>query len=140
MAERIKTSEPIVTELFDLWERTLPRISAKGKLAKAINYAMERREGLQLFLHDGRVEFDSNLIERDIRNQSIIRKNSLFAGSPRGGAAWGIITSLLETARLNNVDPYAWLVQTLIRRANRWPDSRVDELLPFNFVPDEAPP
>jgi len=139
MAERIETSEPIVTELFDLWERTLPHISAKGKLAKAINYALERREGLQLFLHDGRVEFDSNLIERDIRNQSIIRKNSLFAGSARGGTAWGIITSLLETARLNDINPYAWLVQTLIRLAKRWPDSRVDELLPFNFVPDEAP-
>jgi len=136
-AARVKLSEPIVKELFNLWEDTLPRVRKKGKLAEAIRYALKRRKGLEYFLHDGRTDIDSNFIERTIRPQTIVRNNSLFAGSEGGGTTWSIIATLLETARLNDVDPYAWLAHTLECLANRGPNSNIDDLLPFNFKPEE---
>ncbi|PIL19080.1 hypothetical protein P775_16480, partial [Puniceibacterium antarcticum] len=83
-ATRQIVSAPIVTALFALWERTLPRISGKSKLAEALRYAMTRREIFERFLIDGRVELDSNIVERAIRPQTLTRKNSLFAGSDEG--------------------------------------------------------
>jgi len=136
---RTKKSAPAVKELFDLLERVRPVIPQVGKLYRAIEYIMKRREGLEYFLRDGTVDMDSNFIERTIRPQTIVRKNSLFAGSESGGASWAILATVLETAELNNVDPHAWLEQTLRRLANGWSSQRIDELLPFNFRPDEAP-
>jgi len=81
MAARQQRSAAIVAELFDLWEMELPRISGKSKLAEAIRYATSRRKALECFLIDGRVEIDSNIVERAIRPQTITRKNALFAGS-----------------------------------------------------------
>lgn len=71
----------IVADLFTLWQDALPRISGKSKLAEAIRYAISRRATLERFLSDGRIEIDSNIVERAIRPQTITRKNSLFAGS-----------------------------------------------------------
>jgi hypothetical protein len=85
------------------------------------------------FLADGRIEIDSNTVERAIRPQTITRKNSLFAGSDGGGRTWATIATLLATARMNQVDPLAWLTHTLERIANRWPNSRTDELMPWNY-------
>ena len=84
------------------------------------------------FLLDGRVEIDSNIVERAIRPQTITRKNALFAGSDGGGRTWATIATLLQTAKMNDVDPLAWLTQTLERIANRWPISQIDELMPWN--------
>ena len=81
MAVRQQRSAAIVAELFNLWEMELPRISGKSKLAEAIRYATSRRKVLEHFLIDGRVEIDSNIVERAIRPQTITRKNALFAGS-----------------------------------------------------------
>ena len=80
-ANRQEASTAIVTDLFKLWQDTLPRISGKSKLAEAIRYAVSRRATLERFLSDGRIEIDSNIVERAIRPQTITRKNSLFAGS-----------------------------------------------------------
>jgi hypothetical protein len=85
VAARQAVSTPIVAELFTLWEHTLPRISGKSKLAEALRYAMTRRNIFERFLTDGRIELDSNIVERAIRPQTITRKNSLFAGSDCGG-------------------------------------------------------
>ena len=85
LAARRAASVAVVQSLFDLWERELPRISGKSKLAEAIRYARSHRAALLLFLEDGRVEIDSNIVERAIRPQAITRKNSLFAGSVGGG-------------------------------------------------------
>src|SRR6185437_7132087 len=112
----------IVADLFKLWETELPRISGKSKLAEAIRYATSRREILGRFLLDGRIEIDSNTVERAIRPQTITRKNALFAGSHGGGRTWAIIATLLQTAKMNHVDPHAWLTQTLGRIAQGWPD------------------
>ncbi|MBB4284279.1 hypothetical protein GGE43_004563 [Agrobacterium tumefaciens] len=85
------------------------------------------------FLTDGRVELDSNIVERAIRPQAITRKNSLFAGSDGGGKTWATIATLLQTAKMNSVDPQAWLTQTLERLANGWPSSEIHTLMPWSY-------
>ncbi|WP_018064945.1 transposase domain-containing protein, partial [Martelella mediterranea] len=73
------------------------------------------------------------IVERAIRPQAITRKNALFAGSDGGGRSWATIATLLQTAKMNNVDPNAWLTQTLERIANGWPSSEIDALMPWNY-------
>ena len=133
LTARRDRSAAIVADLFKLWETELPRISGKSKLAEAIRYATSRREILGRFLLDGRIEIDSNIVERAIRPQTITRKNALFAGSDGGGRTWATIATLLQTAKMNDVDPLAWLTQTLERIAKRWPISQIDELMPWNY-------
>jgi transposase len=133
---RRQRSAPVVAELFGMLEKELPRLSGKSKLAEAIRYALHRRAVFGRFLEDGRIEIDSNIVERAIRPQAILRKNALFAGSDGGGRTWATIATLLMTARLNNVDPFAWLTQTLERLAAGWPDSRIDELMPWAYQAD----
>ena len=137
LAARKATSADIVQALFDLWERELPRISGKSKLAEAIRYARSHRTVLGRFLEDGRVEIDSNIVERAIRPQAITRKNSLFAGSAGGGRTWASIATMLQTCKMNGVDPNAWAKQTLERIANRWPNKDIEALMPWNFKPTE---
>ena len=134
VAARQKTSVAIVADLFKLWQDALARISGKSKLAEAIRYAISRRATLERFLTDGRVEIDSNIVERAIRPQTITRKNSLFAGSDGGGRTWATIATLLQTAKMNDVDPLAWLTQTLERLANGWPNAQIDVLMPWNYA------
>ncbi len=129
---RQEKSAVIVAELWPFWEKELGRISGKSKLAEAIRYARSRRESLERFLHDGRLDIDSNAVERAIRPQTITRKNALFAGSDGGGKTWATIATLLQTAKMNDVDPFAWLAQTLQRIAAGWPNAKLDQLLPFN--------
>ncbi|TBC01062.1 transposase domain-containing protein, partial [Rhizobium ruizarguesonis] len=92
------------------------------------------RDIFERFLTDGRIELDSNIVERAIRPQAITRKNSLFAGSDGGGRTWATIATLLQTAKMNAVDPQAWLTQTLERLANGWPSSEIDALMPWNYT------
>jgi transposase len=131
-ATRLEQSAGIVAELWPFWERELGRISGKSKLAEAIRYARSRRDALERFLHDGRLDIDSNAVERAIRPQTITRKNALFAGSDGGGKTWATIATLLQTAKMNDVDPFAWLTRTLQRIAAGWPNRDLDQLLPFN--------
>ncbi len=131
-AARQEQSTAIVAELWPFWETELGRISGKSKLAEAIRYARNRREDLERFLHDGRLDIDSNAVERAIRPQTITRKNALFAGSDGGGTTWASIATLLQTAKMNGVDPFAWLAQTLQRIAAGWPNCEIDQFLPFN--------
>jgi transposase len=134
-AVRRATSVGIVQALFDLWERELARISGKSKLAEAIRYTRSHRAKLLLFLEDGRVEIDSNIVERAIRPRALTRKNSLFAGSVGGGRTWASIATMLQTCKMNGVDPYAWAKLTLERIANRWPNNDIKALVPWNFKP-----
>lgn len=131
-AVRAETSAPLVAELFARWEKELGRIPGKSKLAEAIRYAIARRADLERFLHDGRLDIDSNIVERAIRPQTITRKNALFAGSDGGGNTWATIATLLATAKLNGVDPHAWLTRTLERLAADWPNRLIDDLMPWN--------
>jgi transposase len=108
---RQETSAAIVAALFQLWEKELSKVSGKAKTAEAIRYALTRREAL----------CRNRLVERAIRPQTITRKNSLFAGSEGSGETWATIAKLLQTAKMNNVDPLAWLSQTLTRIATVGP-------------------
>jgi transposase len=114
-------SAAIFAGLFDLWEKELSKVSGKSKTAEAIRYALTRHEALERFLNDGCIEIDSNIVERAIRPQTITRKNSLIARSEGGGRTWATLATLLQTAKMNNVDPLDWLSQTLTRIVQGWP-------------------
>jgi transposase len=110
------------------------RFSAKSKMADAINYMLDRWDGLTRFMGDGRIELDTNVVERSIRPIALSRKNSLFAGSDLGADNWAVIASLLETAKLNSVDPLAWLISTLTKLANGHSSKDLDALMPWTFT------
>ncbi len=88
---------------------------------------------MTLFLDDGRIELDNNPVERAIRPVTLGRKNHLFAGSDGGADRWAIVASLIATAKLNEVEPYAYLKDVLERMTNGHPINRIDELLPWNW-------
>jgi len=111
------------------------RISAKSRLGEKLAYIHRHWDGLQIFLTDGRVEIDSNKVENWVRPIALNRKNALFAGHDEGGKAWGRIASLIETAKINGVEPFAYLKSTLEAIAAGHPQHRIDELLPWNLQP-----
>ena len=84
-------------------------------------------------LEDGRVELDSNPVERMIKPIVLTRKNSLFAGHDDAAQNLAVVASLIQTCRLHGVDPQAYLTDILTRLVNLWPNSRIDELLPWNW-------
>jgi transposase len=133
-AERQARSKPIIDDLKPWLDQQLRRVSKNATIAKDLRYGLGHWEGLIRFLDDGRIELDNNIVERSIRPIALNRKNALFAGSDEGGVNWAIIASLIETAKLNGVNPHAWLTDTLTRLANRWPASRIDELMPWNYA------
>ena len=132
-SHRQERSRPIVDALKPWLTEKLSLISQKTKLAEAIRYALSRWEGLTRFLDDGRIEIDSNIVERAIRPLALNRKNALFAGSDGGAEHWAVIASLVETCKLNNIDPQAYLADTLSRIVNGHPKARINELLPWNY-------
>ena len=114
-AVRQERSKPIVDALHAWLTAQLGRVSGKSGLAEAIRYALRHWQGLVLFLDDGRLELDTNTVERAIRPIALGRKNSLFAGSDGGARHWAIVASLVATAKLNGVEPLAWLTDVLER-------------------------
>jgi hypothetical protein len=116
-------------------EAQLAAVSGKSTIAGAIRYALSRWEGLTRFLDDGRIEIDSNVVERSIRPIALGRKNHLFAGSDGGGEQWAVIASLVETCKMNAVDPQAYLHDVLSKIVARHPMGRIDELLLFAYAP-----
>jgi transposase len=124
-------SRPIVAELEPWLREKLALLSRKSKLAQAIRYGLSHWDGLVRFLDDGRIEIDSNTVERSIRPLALTRKNALFAGSDGGAESWAVIASLIETCKLNDVDPYAYLADTLRGIVDGHRASAIDELLPW---------
>jgi transposase len=132
-AARQVRSRPMM-ETFEPWlHEKLTLVSQKSKLAEAIRYALSRWAGLSLFLDDGRVEIDSNVVERAIRPLALTRKNALFAGSDGGAEHWAVIASLIETCKLIGVEPQAYLTDIITRIVAGHPNSRLDELLPCEY-------
>jgi transposase len=124
-------AKPIFDDL-EVWlHAQLPSISGKSPLAAAIRYALTRMARMRPYLEHGILELDNNTAERAMRSVAIGRKNYLFVGSQTGGRAAAIAYTLIETAKLNGVDPQAWLADTLARIPD-WKITRVDELLPWN--------
>ncbi|BDX00680.1 hypothetical protein MACH15_24320 [Maricaulis maris] len=132
-AVRQARSRPIF-EAFDTWLATqLTRISGKTPLAAAIRYALTRMKRLEPWLAHGVTELDNNAAERAMRPVALGRKNFLFAGSMKGGHAAACLYTLIETAKLNGVDPQAWLTDVLARIA----DTKItllDDLLPWTYA------
>jgi hypothetical protein len=123
-----------LAEIFERWlHAKLGLISQKGKLAEAIRYALSRWAGLTRFIDDGRIELDNNAVERAIRPITLNRKNALFAGSDGGAEHWAIIASMVETCKLNEVNPLAYLTDVLTRIVNGHPNSDIDQLLPWAY-------
>jgi len=132
-AVRQAKSRPILSNLEPWLRAKLALISQKTKLAQAIRYALSRWNGLTRFLDDGRIEIDSNVVERTIRPIALNRKNALFAGSDGGGEHWAIIASLIETCKLDRVDPHVYLTDVITKIVNGHPNSRIDDLLPWAY-------
>jgi transposase len=123
---------PVLAELKAWLETTLPRLSAKSDLAKAMRYTIGRWAALSRYIDDGRIEIDNNAAERSIRGIALGRKNWLFAGSDAGGERAAIIYSLIETCKLNGIDPEAYLRSILTRIADH-SINRIADLLPWNW-------
>ncbi|RWI72208.1 IS66 family transposase [Mesorhizobium sp.] len=128
---RRQRSKPVVAELRAWLETQLAQVSGRSTLAEAIRYALARWQGLTRFLHDGRIELDTNPVERAIRPVALGRKNHLFAGSDGGGERWAVLCSLIESCKFNDVEPYAYLADVLQRMVDGHPINRLDELLPW---------
>jgi transposase len=110
----------------------LGRLSGRSALAQAIRYALNHWAGLILFLDDGRIELDTNTVERAMRPVALGRKNALFAGADSGGRHWAIVATLIQTAKLNDVDPLAWLTDVLERIVSgRTKRNELHSLLPW---------
>jgi len=137
VALRQAKAKPVFDNL-ELWlQAQLRKISGKTKLAEAIRYALNRMPKARSYLTDGHLELDNNTCERTMRPVALGRKNYLFMGSIGGGSAAAIAYTLMETCKLNSVDPEAWLTWVL----QRLPDhkiNRIDELMPWNWQPEKA--
>src|SRR5579875_283866 len=125
-------ARPLIADLKAWLEATRPKLSAKSALAAAMRYALARWPALERYIDDGHLEIDNNAAERALRAVALGRKNYLFAGSDAGGQRAAAIYSLIETAKLNGLDPEAYLRDVLNRIADH-PIKRVADLLPWNW-------
>ena len=124
---------PLLDDLTAWLPAQLARIPGKSPLAAAIRYAVTRLKRLRAYLEHGCLEIDNSAAERAMRSVALGRKNYLFMGSERGGRSAATAYTLIETAKLNGVDPQAWLADVLNRIAD-YKINRIDDLLPWNFA------
>src|ERR1700676_3407365 len=124
-AVRQEKSKTLVLALKTWLDEQLARVSAKSVIAEAIRYGLNHWDGLTRFLEDGRIELDTNIVERGMRPIALNRKNALFAGHDQGAENWAAIASLVETCKLHGVDPQAYFADVLTKLVNLWPESRL---------------
>jgi transposase len=138
LATRRDRSQPLL-DAFHVWANEQRRnVSGKTALGRAFNYSLARWEALSCFALDGRLSIDNNLSERLLRGVAITRKNFMFVGSDRGGDRAAILYTLIETAKLNGLDPEAYIAQVIDRMAKGHPSKQLNTLLPWNFKVAEA--
>jgi transposase len=116
---RQQRSRPIIKAVQVWLTEQLNRVSGRSGLAQAMRYALDHWAGLILFLEDGRLELNTNTVERAIRPIVLTRKNALFAGSDSGGRHWSIVATLIVSAKLNDIEPLTWLTDVLERVVSR---------------------
>jgi hypothetical protein len=138
LAARQERSRPLVDKLQAWFTATNPRIMAGSATSDAMKYALKRWGGFTRFLDDGRIELDNNTAERAIRPVTLQRKNALFAGHQLGAENWAAIASLVETCKMLDVEPYAYLSDVLARIIARSDSDPIDDLLPYNWVDTKA--
>jgi transposase len=134
---RQKKAKSIFDELESWLHKQLPKISGKSPLAKAIRYALSRMPKTRPYLDNGFLELDNNICERAVKPVALGRKNWMFAGSERGGKAMAIAFTLIETAKLNGIDPQAWLTDVLSRITDH-KITKLDELMPWRYAAQTA--
>jgi len=134
LAVRQQDAVPLLAELETFLHKALNQISGKSTLAKAIRYSLSRWTALTRYTTDGRLEMTNNAVERAIRPLALTRKNYLFAGSDSGGIRAAAMYTLIESAKMNRLDPEAYLSDVLARIADH-PINRIGELLPWNWKP-----
>ena len=127
-------SAPHVAAFKAFLDKQLNRVSAKSPIANALRYGLNHWDGLIRFLNDGRIDLDSNIVERSMRPQALTRKNALFAGHDDGAESWAMLASLIETCKLAGIDPQAYLADVLTKLVNLWSNNRLDELLPWAWA------
>ena len=136
---RQQHSRPLVEAMQTWLTEQLERVSGRSILAQAIRYALNHWDGLVLYLDDGRLEMDTNTVERAMRPVALGRKNALFAGADSGGRHLAFVATLIQTAKLNNVDPLAWLTDVLQRIvAGTTKMHELHTLLPWNWKATNA--
>ena len=131
-AVRRERSAPLVAELEDWMRMERAVLSRHASAAKAMDYMLKRWDGFARFLDDGQICLTNNAAERALRGIALGRRAWLFAGSDRGGVRAAVMYTLIGTAKLNDVDPQAWLADVLDRIADL-PQTRLDELLPWHW-------
>jgi transposase len=131
---RQEKTKPLVAALRGWLETNLARLAGGSTIAQALRYGLNHWDGLVRFLDDGRIEIDSNTVERSMRPIALNRKNALFAGSDEGAQNWAMLASLIETCKLHGVNPEAYLTDVLTRLVNNWPNSRLAELTPWGWA------
>jgi len=134
LSARQARTAPLIESFGEWLAEARSRVSAKSRLGEKLGYIHRHWDGLQTFLTDGRVEIDSNGVENLVRPIALNRKNALFAGHDEGGKAWGRIASLIETAKINGVEPFTYLRATLEAIVGGHSNARLDDLLPWNFA------
>jgi transposase len=133
-AVRQQKTKPLAEALKTWLEKTLAQVAGGSSIAQAIRYALNRWDGLVRFLDDGRIEIDSNTVERAMRPIALNRKNALFAGSDEGAENWAMLASLIETCKLHRLNPEAYLTDVLERMVSgRTTNDRLHELLAWNW-------
>lgn len=128
---------PLLSDLKEWLEQTLSQVSTKSALAKAIRYALGHWRALTRYCEDGRIEADNNTAERAIRPLVLGRRNYLFIGSDAAGDSAAVVYSLIGTARLNGIEPFAYL-RTVFECIADHPINRIDELLPWRLMPVQS--
>ena len=132
VAARRNDIAPLVNDFIDWLKRERAKLSRHNDVAKAMDYMLKRIDAFTRFLDDGRICLSNNAAERALRGIALGRKSWLFAGSDRGGERAAVMLTLIQTAKLNNVDPQAWLADVLARIA----DHKITDLaalLPWNW-------
>ncbi|MGV0912673.1 IS66 family transposase, partial [Martelella sp. FOR1707] len=138
LERRHQDSQPIVEELHGWLQAERAKLSRSSPVAEAIDYMLKRWVGFTSFLDDGRICLTNNAAERALRGFALGRKSWLFAGSDRGADRAAFMVTLIMSAKLNDIDPQAWLADVLANIAET-PISRLEQLLPWNWISARSP-
>ena len=139
LAVRRAESALVIANMQPWLKDMLPKLPKGSGTAEAIGYTLNHWQGLTRFLDDGRIELDNNAVERSMRPIALQRKNALFAGHDLGAENWATIATVIETCKLNAVNPQAYLADVFARIVHRGDADPIDDLLPYNWVNSQAP-
>ncbi len=134
LAGRQERSAPMIADMRTWLTQHRSRAAGKSPLGGALAHIAKYWDGLCVFLTDGRIEIDNNIVERTIRPIALNRKNALFAGHDVGAENWATIASLIETCKLNSIDPQLYPARTITAIVNGHNQRQIEGLLPWNAV------